>query len=686
MKRLRIALSEGSVILDLEARDIESILRKTLDATVERGLLPADQRQAFEAALIERERQISTAIGNSVAIPHAYLDTLEEPLIVFVRLARPVNLGAPDGIPTRFLFVLLGPTGAAIEHLDTLAGIARLMSDDEFRYDARWARSHENLIDALERYLARTAPAVLEEPTEAPVGLAHTGRLFGGLRDDVRRRLAYYISDFRDGLNPKSLSSTLFLFFACLAPAVTFGGIMGAQTEGQIGVVEMLVASAACGIAYALLSGQPLIILGGVGPLLVFTAILYRLCNDMEIAFLPGYAWVGFWTSVLLVIMAATDASCLMRHFTRFTDEIFSALMALIFIYEAIKALVSIFHKSFADESVSHDAAFLSLILAIGTFYIAISLSQIRRSRYLLPWMRAFLADFGPMIALAAMTLVSWLYHGEVMMETLQAPDTIRTTTERAWMIDPFAAPMWVRVAAIGPAILAAVLVFLTQNITARLINSPDHKLQKGPGYHLDLAVVGGLIGVCSLFGLPWLVAATVRSLAHVRGLATLEEVITPDGATSERVTHVEETRVTGLAIHLLIAVSLLLLPALKVVPMSVLYGIFLFMGVVSLAGNQFFERITLWVMDPDLYPRTHYIRQSPVHVIHKFTFIQLACLGVLCAVTLSSYELLRLSFPLFIAMLIPARFFVGRLFSAEQLESLDAEETPRDETTHWSA
>ncbi|MCA9145202.1 MAG: PTS sugar transporter subunit IIA, partial [Planctomycetales bacterium] len=578
MKRLRIALSEGSVILDLEARDIESILRKTLDATVERGLLPADQRQAFEAALIERERQISTAIGNSVAIPHAYLDTLEEPLIVFVRLARPVNLGAPDGIPTRFLFVLLGPTGAAIEHLDTLAGIARLMSDDEFRYDARWARSHENLIDALERYLARTAPAVLEEPTEAPVGLAHTGRLFGGLRDDVRRRLAYYISDFRDGLNPKSLSSTLFLFFACLAPAVTFGGIMGAQTEGQIGVVEMLVASAACGIAYALLSGQPLIILGGVGPLLVFTAILYRLCNDMEIAFLPGYAWVGFWTSVLLVIMAATDASCLMRHFTRFTDEIFSALMALIFIYEAIKALVSIFHKSFADESVSHDAAFLSLILAIGTFYIAISLSQIRRSRYLLPWMRAFLADFGPMIALAAMTLVSWLYHGEVMMETLQAPDTIRTTTERAWMIDPFAAPMWVRVAAIGPAILAAVLVFLTQNITARLINSPDHKLQKGPGYHLDLAVVGGLIGVCSLFGLPWLVAATVRSLAHVRGLATLEEVITPDGATSERVTHVEETRVTGLAIHLLIAVSLLLLPALKVVPMSVLYGIFLFM------------------------------------------------------------------------------------------------------------
>lgn len=686
MKRLKTALSEGSFVLDLEARDIESILQKTVDITVERGLIPVERRDEVVAALIGRERQVSTAIGNSVSIPHAYLDTLDEPLIVFVRLARPVNLGAPDGVPTRFLFVLIGPTGAAVEHLDTLAGIVRLMSDDEFRYDARSARTQQNLSDALDRFLARTTPAVFEEPTEAPVGMEYTGRLFGGLVDDLKRKLSHYASDFRDGLNPKSLSSTLFLFFACLAPAVTFGGIMGAQTDGNIGVVEMLIASAACGIVYALLSGQPLIILGGVGPLLVFTAILYRLCDDMQIAFLPAYAWVGFWTSLLLVILAATDASCLMRYFTRFTDEIFSALMALIFIYEAIRAISAIFRKSFADESFSHDAAFLSLILAIGTFYIAISLSQIRRSRYLLPWMRAFLADFGPMIALAAMTLVSWFYHGEVVMETLQAPDTIRTTAERAWMVDPFTVPMWVRFAAIGPAILAAVLVYLTQNITARLINSPDHKLQKGPGYHLDLAIVGGLIGVCSLFGLPWLVAATVRSLAHVRGLATLEEIIAPDGTQSERVTHVEENRVTGLAIHFLIAVSLLLLPTLKVVPMSILYGIFLFMGVVSLAGNQFFERITLWVMDPDLYPRTHYIRQSPVHVIHKFTFIQLACLGVLCVVTISPIELLRLSFPLFIALLIPVRFFVARLFDAAQLASLDAAETPREEETHWSA
>ena len=180
--------------------------------------------------------------------------------------------------------------------------------------------------------------------------------------------------------------------------------------------------------------------------------------------------------------------------------------------------------------------------------------------------------------------------------------------------------------------------------------------------------------------------AATVRSLAHVRGLAVFEQVLRGNSDASERMTHVNENRVTGLSIHLLIALSLLLLSTMKVVPMAVLYGIFLFMGVISLSGNQFMERITLWLMEPDLYPRTHYIRQAPVRVIHKFTLLQLICMGVLCAVTLSPYESLRLSFPVFIALLVPIRFLAGRMFDAKHLEALDAKETPHEEETHWSA
>jgi len=471
----------------------------------------------------------------------------------------------------------------------------------------------------------------------------------------------------------------LFLFFACLAPAVTFGGVMAVQTKGQIGAVEMIAASAFCGVVFALVSGQPLVILGGTGPLLVFTAILFRLCSDMGLPFLPSYGWVGLWSAGFLLILAVTDASCLMRYFTRFTDEIFSALISLIFIYEAIKSLVHIFED--LDVKKHHDTALLSLLLALGTFYIAMNLSQFRRSSYLRPRIREFLADFGPAIALGAMTIISvWLH--EVFLDVLPAPDTFGTTNGRPWSVDLWAAPIWVRFAAAGPALLVTVLVYLDQNITARIVNSPDHRLQKGEAYHLDLGVVGLLMAVCSLFGLPWLVAATVRSLNHIRSLATVEEVVAPGGETRNRIIHVRENRITGLTIHLLIGLSLLLLPLLKTIPMAVLYGLFLFMGVVSMSGNQFFERLSLWLKDPALYPVTHYIRRVPRWTIHAFTLLQLACLGTLWFVKTSGIGIL---FPVFIALLVPVRLLAGRLFAPEHLFALDAEEEPEEEETHWA-
>lgn len=679
MKILRKTFSsDNTCLFDISASSIDEVFQQTLQHLVDRKLVAPGAMDEVATRLSEREQEASTAIGHSVAVPHCYLDSMIEQKVVFVRLRDPLNLGAPDHIATRYLFVLLGPKSAAPDHLDTLALIAKLMSDDEFRYDLSEASDPQALEWALERAAQRFVETQATPEPEIPEGLEYSGRFAGGFVDDIKRRLPLYASDFKDGIHSKTLASTLFLFFACLAPAVTFGGIMSTLTDSHIGAVEMIAASAICGVIYALFSGQPLIILGGTGPLLVFTGILYGLCKDYEIPFLPTYAWVGIWTAVLSIILAVTDSSCLMRYFTRFTDEIFAALISVIFIYKAVEKLIHYFH----DEQFTHDTALLSLLLGLGTYYVATTLAGLRRSKYMLPWTREFLADFGPTIAIAAMALVAYLLH-EVSLEPLKAPKEFDTTSGRDWLVDPFEAPMWVRFAAIGPAILAAILLFLDQNITGRLVNAPDHHLQKGNAYHLDLIVVGLLIGLCSMFGLPWLVAATVRSLNHVRSLATTEEVVGAGGERRDRILHVRETRVTGLAIHLMIGASLLLLPFLKMIPMAVLYGLFLYMGIVSMRGNQFFERMSLWAMEPSLYPATHYIRRVPNWAVHAFTAIQLAGLVVLWLVKES--ETIGILFPLFIGLLVPLRFLMSRWFREAHLQALDADEIPEQEETQWT-
>ena len=83
-----------------------------------------------------------------------------------------------------------------------------------------------------------------------------------------------------------------------------------------------------------------------------------------------------------------------MRFFTRFTDEIFAALISIIFIYAAIEKLAEEFEDMELAEH--HATAVLTLLLALGTLYVAHVLSRFRKSRYLSPWTREFLSDFGP--------------------------------------------------------------------------------------------------------------------------------------------------------------------------------------------------------------------------------------------------------------------------------------------------
>ena len=59
-------------------------------------------------------------------------------------------------------------------------------------------------------------------------------RLFGGLRADIRRKSKFYISDFKDCLHVQCIASVFFMYFACLTPIITFGGLLGAATDNNM--------------------------------------------------------------------------------------------------------------------------------------------------------------------------------------------------------------------------------------------------------------------------------------------------------------------------------------------------------------------------------------------------------------------------------------------------------------------
>lgn len=562
-----------------------------------------------------------------------------------------------------------------------------------------------------------------------PDELKPTGRFAGGVMNDLRRSLSSYRSDFTDGINSKSLASVFFLYFACLAPAIAFGGLLEVQTGGAVGVTEMIVATAICGTFYALFSGQPLTILGSTGPVIIFMGLLYPLCIQYNVPYLPALACIGLWTTLFLVILSLIDACSWIRYFTRFTDDTFAALISLIFIYEAFNKMFGGFSPD-SEGQVLYDKAFFALILGLGTFYIGTMLVKMRSGTYLNKRLRDLLSDFGTTIAIVLMIVLS-LQYKDIPISRLDVPerlepssfvlslDTIEqmnisdeletalttnpslftsstsllnklalsdsvitelielrespakelviNSSKRGWFVNPLDAPTWVIWISIIPAILLSILLYLDQNITVRLVNHSQYKLKKGGGYHQDLLVMSALVGVCSILGLPWMVAATVRSLNHVRSLVKTED---KDG--KEVITGTVETRLTGLLVHGAVGASLLLLSFLQLVPMAVLFGLFLYMGVASMKGNDLFARLKLWITDKEKYPSDYYLKIVPHKKVHLFTLIQAISLTVLWIVKTSTLAIL---FPMFIAILVPIRILMNRFFDKEHLYMLDSEE-----------
>ena len=105
------------------------------------------------------------------------------------------------------------------------------------------------------------------------------------------------------------------------------------------GALEMIVAVSIGNFVFALFAGQPLVVLGGTGPTLIFEDIVYMFCVGNGIPYLNFRFWIGLWTALMMIVLVAANASVIMRLFTRFTEEIFSALISFIFIYEALRSL-----------------------------------------------------------------------------------------------------------------------------------------------------------------------------------------------------------------------------------------------------------------------------------------------------------------------------------------------------------
>uniref|UniRef100_A0A672NJG3 Band 3 anion exchange protein-like n=1 Tax=Sinocyclocheilus grahami TaxID=75366 RepID=A0A672NJG3_SINGR len=645
------------------------------------------------------------------------VENLQKPVVAFARLRDSVVmegvLEAP--IPVRFVFFHVGPSHSGMDYHESGRAMASLMADWVFTLEAYLATNEKDLTNAMADFMDCS---IVIPPTEiqdesmlkpiinfqkkmlrdrvhpydtrlmvgAPTGpgkpredpLARTGYPFGGMVKDIKRRYKGYLSDFTDALDPQVLSAVIFIYFAALSPAITFGGLLADKTEHMMGVSEMMVSTCVQGIIFCLFAAQPVLVIGFTGPLMVFEEAFFQFCKSNGFEYIVGRVWVGMWLIIIVVVIVAVEGSFLVRFISRFTQEIFSILISLIFIYETFSKLIRIFQAHPLILNYDHlnraypNTALLSMCLMFGCFFVALYLRGFKTSTFLPGPIRRMIGDFGVPIAIFFMIAVDIII-SDAYTQKLVVPKglTVSNPSARGWFISPFGEkkpfPVWMMFACVVPGLLVFILIFLESQITTLIVSKPERKMVKGSGFHLDLLLLVFLGGVASVFGVPWLSAATVRSVTHANALTVMTKGPRP------QIERVLEQRVSGILVAVMIGVSILMEPILKMIPMTALFGIFLYMGITSLSGIQLWDRMRLLITPKKHHPPVPFVTRVPTMRMHLYTLIQVICLAILWAIKSSAFSL---ALPFVLILTIPLRMFMtGHVFTVMEMKCLDADD-----------
>ena len=144
---LKKVLNKNVAELELQGSSKQEIIENLLDILVKSGKVK-DRDVALEA-LLEREVKMSTGIQQGIAIPHCKTDAVNELLACVGIVKNGVDFEALDGIPSKIFIMTLSPLTRTGPHVQFLAEISRVLTNEEMRDKLINAGSKEELISLI---------------------------------------------------------------------------------------------------------------------------------------------------------------------------------------------------------------------------------------------------------------------------------------------------------------------------------------------------------------------------------------------------------------------------------------------------------------------------------------------------------------------------------------------------------
>mmetsp|Transcript_20933 Transcript_20933/g.45469 ORF Transcript_20933/g.45469 Transcript_20933/m.45469 type:complete len:660 (+) Transcript_20933:306-2285(+) len=503
-----------------------------------------------------------------------------------------------------------------------------------------------------------------------------------GIKADIRARAPYYLDDWG---RPKNfftvLNATIFAFVIQLIPALIFAELMDRETEGNLSIAETLMSSGIIGIIYAIFAGQPLTIMGITGPVSILLGTSYGLTEKFDAEYFPFFFWICVWSGIMHILSAVVGLVQLVWKVTPFTSQIFELFIAITFIYTSVKDLIEPIHLGKSEEQEDRASQYATLVLGAITCFIAWTLHFAETWIYFGRGLRTFLTSYNTAIACVVVTAISFLPGFDLENDGGEGLDrvTIRftpwdwqPTADRNWVVDPFDGIDGKGImGAFIPGFMFFLLFIIDHNVSSILTQSPKFNLKKPSAYHLDFFVLGVTFFPCAILGLPPGNGLIPQAPLHCRALCTRKFEVDEHGIKREVVTHCEEQRWSGLGQSALMFVALASFKVLSWIPRGVLFGLFLYLGMGALHGNEIWERFLLIFVPVKKRPGIPVVAKVQWKNTIAWTLIQAGCAFLIFGI--AQFADFGYIYPALLTALVPFRSYVlSRWFSDEETRHLD--------------
>ncbi|AVM23631.1 PTS fructose transporter subunit IIABC [Bacillus pumilus] len=191
-------LTKHTIKLQLDSQQKEAVIEELVTVLDTAGKL--NDKEGYKAAVINREKQSSTGIGEGIAIPHAKTASVKEPAIAFGRSTSGVDYESLDAQPSHLVFMIAATEGANNTHLEALSRLSTLLMREEIRKQLLEAASEDEIIDIInthdkddeEEEEVQEEPATSGKPakilavTACPTGIAHTFMAADALKEKAK--------------------------------------------------------------------------------------------------------------------------------------------------------------------------------------------------------------------------------------------------------------------------------------------------------------------------------------------------------------------------------------------------------------------------------------------------------------------------------------------------------------------